>query len=122
MANKNRYTKERVAKALIEAKGFVSAAAKNLKCSDVTVRSYINRYQDCRDAVNSAREEMLDVAEGRLLQNINAGDTTAIIFFLKTQGRIRGYSERHIIDANLGQKTQEIIKAVLRPSDDNENS
>ncbi|MCX5827673.1 MAG: hypothetical protein NTV58_06695 [Deltaproteobacteria bacterium] len=40
-----------------------------------------------------AKEERLDVAESCLHRNIQSGDTTAIIFFLKTQGRGRGYIE-----------------------------
>ena len=37
---------------------------------------------------------MIDVTEGRLYQEINAGNITAIIFFLKTQAKHRGYVER----------------------------
>ncbi|MBR9804134.1 hypothetical protein GYB59_21655, partial [bacterium] len=33
-----------------------------------------------------------------LLKKIKKGDIAAIIFFLKTQGRNRGYSERHEIN------------------------
>lgn len=90
----DRYTAQQVADALTKAKGFVSVAARGLGCTDQTVRNYIERYAICKQAVLDARESMIDIAEGRLYQNINEGDNTAIIFFLKTQAKHRGYIER----------------------------
>lgn len=46
------------------------------------------------DAVIQGRNARLDFAESKLDQNINNGDTTAIIFLLKTLGKERGYVER----------------------------
>lgn len=94
----DRYTAQQVADALTRAKGFVSVTAKNLGCSDQTVRNYIDRYALCKQAVLDAREQMIDIAEGRLYQNINEGDNTAIIFFLKTQAKHRGYIEKSVTE------------------------
>ena len=91
----DRFTAQQVADALTQAKGFVSVAARNLGCADNTVRNYMERYAVCKQAVTDARESMIDIAEGRLYQNINSGDNTAIIFFLKTQAKHRGYIERY---------------------------
>ena len=96
MARTQQYTAQQVAEALTRAKGFVSVAAKNLGCNDSTVRNYIERYAMCKQAVLDSREQMIDIAEGRLYQNINEGDNTAIIFFLKTQAKHRGYIEKNI--------------------------
>ena len=46
------------------------------------------------DAVALVRERRLDVAEAMLDANIAARDNTAIIFYLKTQGKARDYNER----------------------------
>ena len=91
----DRFTAQQVADALTAAKGFVSVAARGLGCADNTVRNYIERYAVCKQAVTDARESMIDIAEGRLYQNINSGDNTAIIFYLKTQAKHRGYIERY---------------------------
>ena len=45
-------------------------------------------------AVKDAREDMIDYAEGALKKKIKEGDNTSIIFYLKTQGKDRGYVER----------------------------
>ena len=94
MGQTARFTAQQVADALIQAKGFISIAALNLGCANNTVRNYIEKYAICKQACTDARETMIDVTEGRLYQEINAGNITAIIFFLKTQAKHRGYVER----------------------------
>jgi hypothetical protein len=51
------------------------------------------------DAVADIDESNLDKAESALLGLIESGNPTAIIFYLKTKGRLRGYHEKHEIDA-----------------------
>lgn len=94
MAQPEKFTAEQIANALIEAKGFVSVAAKNLGCAPNTVRNYIKRYATCAQAVEDTREEMKDFAESKLFTEIKNGNITAIIFYLKTQAKDRGYVER----------------------------
>jgi len=50
-----------------------------------------------------AREKMIDNVESKLYSKALDGDTTAMIFFLKTQGKGRGYVERQeVTGANGG--------------------
>ncbi len=44
------YTKEEVIAALERNRGLVDYAAKELKCHPTTVRRYIERYPECREA------------------------------------------------------------------------
>lgn len=61
----------------------------------------VRKYPEVRQALEESREEMLDVAEGKLFQNIANNDNTAIIFYLKTIGKKRGYVERYEVDNQL---------------------
>jgi transcriptional antiterminator len=76
-----RYTAQEMIDAITEARGFVTAAADKLGCSRRTVYRYINNYAT--------------VAENKLMSAINDGNVTAIIFYLKTQCKTRGYVERY---------------------------
>jgi len=51
-----------------------------------------------KEGIDSAIEGMIDMVEGQLLKNINRGNVTAQIFFLKTRGRHRGYDEKQVIE------------------------
>ena len=83
-----------MARALTAAGGLVTSAAKRLGCAPKTVYRYIERFPALKDVLGEARESSVDLAESKLMEAINAGNLTAIIFFLKTQGKSRGYSER----------------------------
>ena len=97
MAKKERYTVEQVCEAIRSQKGLLSMAANRLGCGYTTVWNYSQKYPEVKQAIEESKESMLDLAEGKLFQEINAGNMTAIIFFLKTKGKARGYSERQEI-------------------------
>ena len=88
------FTQAQVARALTAASGLVTSAAKRLGCDPKTVYRYMERYVSLKDVLGEARQSSVDLAESKLMEAINAGNLTAIIFFLKTQGKSRGYSER----------------------------
>lgn len=94
MAAREQYTAEQVAQAIKKSRGILTGAAQALGCSRQTVDNYIKKYKTVKDAYAEARETTIDFVETKLLKNIDSGDTTAMIFFLKTIGRNRGYVER----------------------------
>lgn len=65
------------------------------------------------DAMADVRERRLNRAERKLDENVEKGDNTAIIFFLKTIGRLRGYQERLQVDSTVTH-TIDIDEAAKR--------
>ena len=53
--------------------------------------------EKCKDI----EEGLLDFVEASLLKQIQAGDTTATIFYLKTKGKNRGYVEKVQVDGKM---------------------
>ena len=63
----------------------------------MTRQSYYNWMENdlaFAEEVEAIRQEQIDTVESALLNKIEDGDTTAVIFYLKTKGKERGYSER----------------------------
>ena len=74
--------------------GNVSTACRTV---GITRRTYYNWKRDnrsFREAVEDLDEYNLDFAETMLMKHIREGDTTSLIFYLKTKGRERGSVER----------------------------
>jgi hypothetical protein len=86
---------EHVVQAIHDSKGMVTKAAQRLGCAPRTVRNYAQRYSTVAEAIIEEREHVTDIAEMALLDKIQDGDLGAITFYLRTQGRDRGYTERH---------------------------
>jgi hypothetical protein len=72
-------TATEAAEALIEKKGFVTAAAKQLGISRQQLHNLINKHPSVKEALLDAREEMRDFAESKLYQGISEGNTALII-------------------------------------------
>jgi hypothetical protein len=103
---KQRYTQEQVTTALEQSKGMVTVAARLLGCVPNTVQAYIDRYPQVAEARAQQREGMTDVAELALYKAIQSGEAWAVCFYLKTQGKSRGYVER-VEQQHSGTITQE---------------
>lgn len=107
-----RYKAQQVADAIAKSKGMVTHAATMLGCNPSTVHDYINSFDVCKQAVHDARETMLDNAENKLAEQIDSGNITAIIFYLKTIGKHRGYIERHDIGLAISPDTLKLANEL----------
>ena len=106
------------AKALRDANGFVTQAAENLNCTRWAVYKAIKKFPSVAEAKEDAREAMTDTAEGALNKLINEGNVAAIIFYLKTQGKQRGYVERQELTGKDGDGLFEgLIINIDNPTD-----
>ena len=94
MAKHRKYKREEVIAALEAARGLVSLAADKLGVTQQAISYRILNDPEIAQAAKEIRERQTDLTEAKLFQAINNGDMTAIIFYLKTQAKSRGYVER----------------------------
>lgn len=88
------YTVDQIAEALRSAAGIKSAAARKLGCAPSTLTGYFERHPELHDTLKQIDDELLDLAEGKLVGHIQSGSLDALKFFLSTKGKNRGYSKR----------------------------
>ena len=88
-------TAEQVIEALKKYNGLAAMAADALGITAQTIYNYRDRYVSVADTLHHLKEKRKDIVEGKLWGRINSDDTTAIIFYLKTQAKDRGYVERY---------------------------
>lgn len=98
VSKKKQATARRIIDALHESHGLICNAAAKAGVDRRTVQRYIKEFPQVAEAAEEAREKLYDTVESKLYEKIEAGDITAIIFFLKTRCRHRGYIERQEVD------------------------
>lgn len=86
--------KEILLEKLKETMGVVAYACEAAGISRVTYYNWFKEDEDFREKAENICEIQKDMAEFALLEKIKKKDTTAIIFYLKTKAKDRGYSER----------------------------
>lgn len=91
-------------------KGNVAAIARALGTSRGTVWNRIQSSPPLQKLLADARETMLDNAESSLYRAVLAGEAWAVCFFLKTQGKSRGYVERQEVS---GADGKEVVFRVV---------
>jgi hypothetical protein len=107
--------KKKILEALEIYKGIVTSACKSVNLPRSTYYSWLETDQEFKDAVAEIQDTAIDFVESKLMEKINGvtiaakgpddedvyhvpPSDTAIIFFLKTRGKKRGYVERMEVD------------------------
>lgn len=88
------YKQSVIAGELKRNKGRVASAAKALAVSKKTLEKYILKSKVLKDIVTQVVEEDIDKVEDELDKQIEKGNMTAILFYLKCKGRERGWIEK----------------------------
>jgi hypothetical protein len=104
--NKSDNRKKLLLEALEKTLGIVTDACRMANINRDTHYRWMREDEQYRQAVEDIDNITLDFVESKLHQNINANDNAAIIFYLKTKGKKRGYIERQEIDYNKGLKIE----------------
>lgn len=89
-----KFSTDRLITLIDEYSGNLSAVSRALGVNRLTVYRFMEKHPTVKQSLSEAREKMIDNVESKLYSKALDGDTTAMIFFLKTQGKARGYVER----------------------------
>ena len=106
----NGKTAEQVINAIKESQGYIAQAAGILGVSRSTFYNYLKKFSTAQETLEVVRESRHDHVESKLMQLINKGNVTAIIFYLKTQCKNRGYVERQEVTGAEGEGLTIVIK------------
>ena len=111
--NKTAQHKKAVIEALESSLGVVSEACKEAGVGRTTFYKWMREDPEFKEEVDSIEDYALDFVESKLYGQIKKGDTTAIIFYMKTKGKKRGYIEKtqfeHSGEINLPTIKVEVI-------------
>ncbi len=81
-------------KAFAQSRGIIAPACRAIAMTRQSYYNWMENDPAFAEEVEAIRQEQIDTVESALLNKIEDGDTTAVIFYLKTKGKERGYSER----------------------------
>ena len=91
MARLIEYTNEDIIASIEACCGMIYHASDLLGCHPDTIYGRAEAYPEIWDAVKHARSRTCDDAESELRKAIKAGELQAVMFWLKHQGKDRGY-------------------------------
>ena len=74
--------------------GSISELCKAIRIDRKTYYNWMKADEVFNEDVQNMREALIDFAEGKLLKLIDEKNVAAVIFFLKTQAKHRGYIEK----------------------------
>jgi len=87
---------------MYENAGNISASCSSVNISRSTYDNYLSKDPVFRQAIEEVMQFQIDIVESMLLRRIREGDTAAIIFYLKTKGRDRGYEQTSTLNIKEG--------------------
>ena len=88
--------------ALEKSLGVATTACKSVGIARQTHYRWMQEDPEYKEAVESISDIAIDFAESKLHDSIENGSDTAIIFYLKTKGKKRGYVERTEVEQSGG--------------------
>jgi hypothetical protein len=92
--NKTLHNKKILVQAMTKSLGVVTQACKLANLDRRTFYTYYNEDAEFKAEIDDIKDIALDFVEGQLLKQINSGEISSTIFYLKTKGKNRGYVEK----------------------------
>lgn len=100
MPTKTDIQKKAILEALQKSLGIVTTACLQVEIARSTFYDWCEKDKNFKSEVDELENIALDWAESQLHKRMKDGSDAAIIFFLKTKGKSRGYIERSQLDLN----------------------
>jgi hypothetical protein len=97
---------------LREHHGNVAAVGRAFGVTRQAVADFIKRRPVLQAVCTDCRQTMMDDAESALYAAVLAGEPWAVKFYLRTQARERGYTERYQFDHS-GDVRQRVVEEVI---------
>lgn len=125
---RERYSDEKIIKAINLNGGIINGAAKSLKLDRGTLSDWIKASKTLTAALEAARDILIDECESALFTNVKAGKEISVIFALKTIGRKRGYIEqlqitnKDNINDHIENASDEELKEIMAKTNERFNS
>jgi hypothetical protein len=94
----------------VERHGIVRTCLRELKISTTLYYGWIDKDADFKEKVDEAQKLAIEFVESMLFKNIEKGDRTSIIFYLKSKG---GYVDRQVIDQNITMNEPVKLNIIL---------
>ena len=92
--NRIEHKKTLIVEGMIKTLGNVSKTCEMLGIGRTMFYEYYNNDLEFKSKIDDIKNIALDFVEDKLIGKIKEGDIVAILFYLKTQGKKRGYVER----------------------------
>lgn len=93
----------------------ITATCAALGISRKTFYEWKEKKKKLAEGLEAAEEAIIDFAESKLVEHINNDDVQALIFFLRTKGKKRGYVEKTETDVNINQ-----FEKLMQDTEDDE--
>ncbi len=106
---KKRPSPEEIADTYYRNAGNLTQTAKALGYTRETLYQWRNKNEKLDRLLREREEALIDDVESLAFRKMKEGDTTMLIFFLKTKGKDRGYTERREVDMKAS-----VVTAVSR--------
>lgn len=117
MARKQSWTDQEIIDAVKEMNGQVRLVARKLNCTHSTIYRRGAQNPEIREAWESSKDFVTDEIQQVLIEKAIAGEPWAVTFWLKTQAKHRGYTERQEFTGANGQPIEITTIEVIKPSD-----
>jgi len=108
--NKTEHSKKALVEALEKSLGVVTTACKKVGVGRTTYYDWYNNDLEFKKQVDELQNVALDFAESQLHKQISENNTAATIFYLKTKGKLRGYTDKSELDITSGGKALTELK------------